>query len=72
MLRVNFKEIPWEDELSVEELLNKLGDDNSYNLFLRSNVTVIINNEIVSPSEYGTKLLQDGDNVRIYPAIGGG
>ena len=72
MLRVNFKEILWEEGLTVEGLLHRIKDDRAYVFILRGRVSVIVNDEVVPPPEYGAKKLQDGDNVRIYPAIAGG
>lgn len=72
MLKVNFKDTTWEEGLTVKGLLQRLTEDQTYALILRGRVTVIVNNEVVSPADYDNKELQDEDNIRIYPSVGGG
>ncbi len=72
MIKVNFKDTTWEEGLTVKGLLQRLTKDQTHALILRGRVTVIVNNEVVSPADYGNKELQDEDNIRIYPSVGGG
>jgi sulfur carrier protein len=72
MLRVNYKEIQWEEGMTVELLLRQMKKDKTYSLFLGGKATVIVNNTIIPPPEYSKTYLQDGDEVRVYPFIGGG
>jgi thiamine biosynthesis protein ThiS len=72
MLRVNYKEMAWEEGLTVERLLQKMKEEKAYQFILRGRVTVIVNNEVIAPSDYLTKWLCDGDEVRVYPVIAGG
>ncbi len=72
MIRFNFREIAWEEGLTVEDLLQRMREDKTYRLILRGKTTVIVNNEVISPSEYGRKTLDDGDEMRVYPVMAGG
>lgn len=72
MIRVNFKETKWQKGLTVEKLLQSIREDPSYQLILREKATVIVNSEVIPPSEYDKKIINDGDEIRIYPVIAGG
>lgn len=72
MLRVNYKDMKWEEGMTVENLLQQMKQDKLYSLFLGGKATVIVNNTIISPPEYSNTYLQDGDEIRVYPFIGGG
>ena len=72
MLRVNYREMEWEEGLSVEGLLQKMKEEKAYQFILRGRVTVILNNEVIPPSEYVTQKLSDSDEIRVYPVIAGG
>lgn len=72
MLRVNYKEMKMEEGLTVEGLLQKMKEEKVYQFILRGKVTVIVNNEVISPSEYSAKKLRGGDEIRVYPVMAGG
>lgn len=72
MIRVNYREMEWEKGLTVEKLLQKLKEDSSLKYFMSSKATVVINSEVVPPTEYSSRLIQDGDDIRIYPFVAGG
>lgn len=72
MIKVNYKGMTWEDGLTVARLLQQLNEDQAYSLILRGRVTVIINNEVISPAHYEQKIICDGDEIRVYPFIAGG
>lgn len=72
MIRVNFKELQWREGLTVEKLLETVREEPSYRVLLRDKATVVVNNEVIPPSEYKTTFIKDGDEIRIYPVIAGG
>lgn len=72
MIKVNYQETAWEDGLTVASLLQQLREDGSNKLMMSGKVTVIVNNKVIPPAQYGQKAICDGDEIRIYPFIAGG
>ena len=72
MIRVNYRDMAWEEGLTVQKLLQKMREEKPYQLMLRGKVNVIVNNEIIPPSDYAGKEIQDGDEIRVYPFLAGG
>ncbi|VIG02610.1 thiamine biosynthesis protein ThiS [Clostridioides difficile] len=64
-MKVNGKEIEFEENLTVINLLNK------YNL-KSDRVVVEVNLEIIEESNYNTYVLKDEDIVELISFIGGG
>ncbi|VIF74944.1 thiamine biosynthesis protein ThiS [Clostridioides difficile] len=64
-MKVNGKEIEFEENLTVIDLLNK------YNL-KSDRVVVEVNLEIIEESNYNTYVLKDKDIVELISFIGGG
>ncbi|MCC0629250.1 MULTISPECIES: sulfur carrier protein ThiS [unclassified Clostridioides] len=64
-MKVNGKEIKFEEDLTVIDLLNK------YNL-KSDRVVVEVNLEIIEESNYNTYILKDEDIVELISFIGGG
>lgn len=64
-MKVNGKEIEFEKDLTVIDLLNK------YNL-KSDRVVVEVNLEIIEESNYNTYVLKDKDIVELISFIGGG
>ncbi|CCL11114.1 Thiamine biosynthesis protein ThiS [Clostridioides difficile] len=64
-MKVNGKEIEFEKDLTVIDLLNK------YNL-KSDRVVVEVNLEIIEESNYNTYVLKDEDIVELINFIGGG
>ncbi|HBE9443914.1 thiamine biosynthesis protein ThiS [Clostridioides difficile] len=64
-MKVNGKEIEFEENLTVIDLLNK------YNL-KSDRVVVEVNLEIIEESNYNTYVLKDEDIVELIIFIGGG
>ena len=64
-MKVNGKEIEFEKDLTVIDLLNK------YNL-KSDRVVVEVNLEIIEESNYNTNVLKDEDIVELISFIGGG
>nr|WP_196783043.1 sulfur carrier protein ThiS [Clostridioides difficile] len=65
LVKVNGKEIEFEKDLTVIDLLNK------YNL-KSDRVVVEVNLEIIEESNYNTYVLKDEDIVELISFIGGG
>jgi sulfur carrier protein len=66
MIRVNDKlDIPWQSGMTVSELLKVCG-------FTHHHIVVSINGTLVPPDEYSTRVVGDGDQVRVVHVIGGG
>ncbi|HGM1125021.1 sulfur carrier protein ThiS [Clostridioides difficile] len=64
-MKINGKEIEFEKDLTVIDLLNK------YNL-KSDRVVVEVNLEIIEESNYNTYVLKDEDIVELISFIGGG
>lgn len=66
MIRVNDKwELAWREEMTVQDVLQACN-------FTHQHIVVSINNALVPPAEYATRLVDDGDQVRVVHVIGGG
>ena len=65
-LKVNGKPRDFADGLTVVQLLDNLG------MSRPKGVAVEVNREIVPRSSHTETVLQDGDEVNIYQAVGGG
>jgi sulfur carrier protein len=66
MIRVNDKwDIPWQEGLTVDEVLKACG-------FTHQQIVVSINGVLVPPDDYAAREIEDGDQVRVVHVIGGG
>ena len=65
MINVNGKGYPWQEGLTVKQLLAKKG-------FTFPLIVVTINGVPVAESEYGYTIIADGDDVKAIHLIGGG
>ena len=72
MIKVNNRELEWQQGLTVESLLNKIKATGDFDFILTSTITVIINKRIIQQEIYGTRLVLDGEDIRLYPYIVGG
>ena len=72
MIKVNNREFEWQQGLTVESLLNKIKATGDFDFILTSTITVIINKRIIQQEIYGTRLVLDGEDIRLYPYIVGG
>ena len=71
-IKINFREEDWENNITIEDLLTKMREDEKNRYFFTDFVTVILNNEVIHTTEYAQIFLSEGDEVRIYPLIAGG
>lgn len=65
MIKVNGKEYPWEEELTVTKLLDKMR-------FTFPLMAVAVNGKAVSREEYEAVVIRDGDDVKAIHLISGG
>ncbi len=72
MIRVNYRDMAWEEGFTVQKLLHRMREEKTYQFVLRGKVNVIINDEIIPSEKYDSKEIQDGDEIRVYPFIAGG
>lgn len=65
MITVGDQKIPWEEGLTLAELLSKLQDGHIY-------AVVKLDGKLVSRPRFGTTLVPDGALVTLVPMIAGG
>ena len=65
MIKVNGKDFEWEEQLTVEKLLDKKG-------FTYPKIIVKINGEVVTREEYCTKTIMDEEDVQVIHLLAGG
>ncbi len=66
-ITVNGEERILEREVTVAQLLEMLGVE-----FREVGLAVALNGEIVPKSEYGSRVVREGDSVEIVQLVGGG
>lgn len=62
---VNGKEMNFEENITIDELLNKLN-------LSKDKVVVELNLEIICKEEYSTRLINHEDKIEIVSFVGGG
>ncbi len=65
MIQVNGKEFPWEEGLTVAELLKR-------KRYSYPKIIVKINGTLVEPEEYASTAVRDGDDVKAIHLLAGG
>lgn len=65
MIKVNGTDFQWEDNLTIEKLL----EEKKYTF---PKIIVKVNGEIISKEKYSTTIINDGDNVQVIHLIAGG
>lgn len=65
MIKVNGKDYPWEEGLTVTQLLDKKG-------FTFPLLVVIINGKSIAENNYAHTVIEDGDYVQVIHLISGG
>ena len=65
MIRVNGKKQPWHEGMTIEDLLEALGDPYPY-------AAVRINNRLVSKPNFKNHRIADDSEVFLIPLISGG
>ncbi len=66
-IKVNGEERFIEREMTVEELLKHMGVQ-----IREVGLAVAVNEEVVPKSEYGKRIVREGDSVEIVQLVGGG
>ena len=65
MIKVNNKDFPWEEGMTVQRLLDLKG-------FTYPKLIVKINDELVYSEDYATTPIHDGDDVKAIHLLAGG
>ncbi|MBM7854745.1 sulfur carrier protein [Desulfohalotomaculum tongense] len=65
MIKVNGREFPWEEGLTVKKLLQKKN-------YTFPSIVVKINDRTIAEDEYADALIEDGDDVKVIHLITGG
>ncbi len=65
LVKVNNREVNLEGEMTVGELLEKLGYDISY-------MTVFLNRDVLPRREYSSRIVRDGDEIVVTYIMSGG
>jgi len=65
VIKLNGKDYPWEEGLTVEKLLEKKG-------YTFPMIIVRINDKVIEREDYATTIINDGDNVEALHIFGGG
>lgn len=72
MIQVNKLQFHWQAGMTVESLLDSLKNDGRLAYLLTPAVMVIINEELIPHGEYGRRLIQDGDVIKLAMFLAGG
>ena len=65
MIKVNGRDFEWEQDMTVEVLLEKKG-------YIFPKIIVKINGELIKKEDYDTKAIRDEDNVQVIHLLAGG
>ena len=65
MIKVNGKDFEWEQNMTVEILLNK-------KRYTYPKIIVKINGELVKKEEYGIRTIMDEDDIQVIHLLAGG
>jgi sulfur carrier protein len=65
MIRVNNNDFPYETDMTIDDILKK-------KRYMDHMIVVRINDCHVRPEDYKTKVVKDGDDVKVIHLFGGG
>ena len=65
MIKVNNRDFEWEENLTVQGLLDKKN-------YTYPKLIIKINNVLVSDKEYASTVIRDGDDVKVIHLLAGG
>ncbi|HBW38275.1 MAG TPA: thiamine biosynthesis protein ThiS [Desulfosporosinus sp.] len=65
MIKLNNRDCEWQEELTVQELLK-------LKTYTYPRIIVYINSKIISPEDYSSTIIQDGDEVKAIHLMAGG
>jgi len=65
MIKVNNTPFPYEDKMSIDDILKK-------KRYMDHMIVVKINGNHVRPEDYKTRTVNDGDDVKVIHLFGGG
>ncbi len=65
IIKVNGRDFPWEEGLTVEGIMKK-------KKYTFPKIIVKVNGEVIPPEEYSKKTIMDGDDVKVIHLLAGG
>lgn len=65
MIKLNNRDFPWEEGMTVESLMEK-------KKFTYSRIIVKINGQHIEQEDYSNAVINDGDNVQMIHLLAGG
>lgn len=65
MIKVNNTPFPFEEKMSIDDILKK-------KRYMDHMIVVRVNGNHVRPEDYKTKIVADGDDVKVIHLFGGG
>lgn len=65
IIKLNNRDFPWEDGMTVESLMNK-------KKFTYSRIIVKINGRHIEQEDYPTAVINDGDDIQMIHLLAGG
>lgn len=65
MIRVNNNDFPYEDQMTIDDILKK-------KRYMDHMIVVRINGKHVRPEDYKSRNVEDGDDVKVIHLFGGG
>ncbi|MEG6615546.1 sulfur carrier protein ThiS [Peptococcaceae bacterium 1198_IL3148] len=65
MIKVNGRQFPWEENLTIKKLLEKKN-------YTFPNLVVKINEKVIDPENFEVAVIADGDDVKVIHLITGG
>lgn len=72
MITVNNCPIEFHEGITVMRLLEQLKKIDKFNRLINGTTTVIINKDIITVSDYNSRIINNEDIIFIYPALAGG
>lgn len=65
IIKVNGRDFPWEENLTVTGILEK-------KKYTFPKIIVKVNGEVIPPDEYNKKTIMEGDDVKVIHLLAGG
>jgi len=65
IIKVNGRDFQWEENLTIEGILEK-------KKYTFPKIIVKVNGDLIPPEEYSTKIIMNGDDVKVIHLLAGG
>lgn len=72
MIRVNNYEMKWRENLSIGELLEEIKENKEILKIIGHGQIIIVNDEILSSINKNDYIINENDEIKIIPLMGGG